>query len=326
MGQPDFPRQMSSSTFFDRTVLITGGTGGVGLEAARALRAHGAEIIIGSRDPARYAVAAAELGDQGVHPFIADIADSRQVERQLELMRSSGVEPTDVIHSAAGGMEPLLRDLARLMTSLRKLRGGDLDQAHAAARDELAPLVVGTRELAMTVNCLAPSRLLDQLVPRLPAGGSVTFYSSLWASLYPHPQVPIYYEAVAEAKQALERWLENRAGTWASRRITTAVISANLVLDTRMGYLLDRLCSDLMPSADRERWRSTYVSCSELVEATLDVLGRTGPDSLGGLVRLYLPGPGAVVDRVGPDDSPMHLPVALAPNAPTWAQERRSIE
>ena len=309
---------MSSNTFSGRTVLITGGTGGVGMEAGRVLRARGAEIIIGSRDPARYEWAATELGDHGIHPFIADITNTHQVERQLELMYSIGLEPTDVIHAAAGGLEPILKTLTRLMIGLRDLRGPELVESHAGARAELAPIVADTRELAMTVNYAAPSRLLDLLVPRLLPGGTVTFYTSLWSSLYPHPQVPIYYEAVAESKHAMERWLEDRARAWASRSITTAVISSTWIRDTRVGQVLDRFCASPMPPADRERWRSTYVSCAELVEATLSVLEGSGPGSSGGLVRLLLPGPGEVANQVTANHPLMRVPMVLARNSPTW--------
>jgi NAD(P)-dependent dehydrogenase (short-subunit alcohol dehydrogenase family) len=298
--------------------LITGGTGGVGFEAAKALRREGATLILGSRDPERFAKTAAELGNDGIHPFIADITDSAEVDRQLTLMRLGGLDPTDVIHSAAGGMEPLLRDVARLTAGLRKLHGSELDRAHAAARAEVAPLVANTRELAMAVNCVYPSRLLDALAPKLPAGGTVTFYSSLWASLHPDtPQVPVFYEAVAEGKQALERWLERRANAWAALGITTTVISAQPILNTRMGYLLDRFCGDILSPDDRERWRSSCVSCSDLVDATLELLRRASPQGVGKLVRLFIPGPGDVTDRIAAND-PRMPPIAWARNAPIW--------
>jgi NAD(P)-dependent dehydrogenase (short-subunit alcohol dehydrogenase family) len=304
---------------YGRTALVTGGTGGVGLDVARALLARGATVVIGSRDPARYARAAGELGGKDVHPFIVDITDSVKVDRELERMYASGIVPTDVIHSAAGGMEPVLRDVARLSAGLRKLRGAELDRAHAAARSELAPLVADSRGAAMTVNFAAPSRLLEQVVARMPDGGNVFFYSSLWASLYPHPQVPIFYEAVAEAKLALERWLENQAPAWALRRITTAVISANAILNTRMGYLLDRFCAEPLPPAERDRWRSDCVTCSELVNSTIAVFERS--HSPGGFVRLFLTRPGEVVDRMGADDAPMLERLAFARNAPIWREE-----
>jgi len=312
---------MTVSSFSGRTIFITGATGGVGVEAARGLHALGAAVVLGSRDPSRYEVVARELGGERVHPFIADITDELRVKEALDQMFSSGLAPTDIVHAAAGGMEPLLHDVARLVAGLRNVRGPEMDHALAAAREELAPIVANTRELAMAVNFTAPSTLLDELVARMRDGGSIVFFSSLWASLYPHPQIPVYYEAVAEAKQALERWLESKAGSWASRHITTAVISANLVLNTRMGYLLDRWCADPMPPDHRARWRSSYVSSSQLVEATLRVLNRSALPGAGGFIREFLPGPGKVVDDLSAEDPPMQYPVALAPNAPRWSEE-----
>jgi NAD(P)-dependent dehydrogenase (short-subunit alcohol dehydrogenase family) len=311
---------MSSRALGERTILITGGTGGVGLEAARALLARGARVIIGSRDPDRFATAAAELGHEGVHPFIADLINPQQVEREIEILRNRGLRPTDVIHAAAGGMESVLRDLVRLMIGLRGLIGHEKDRAHAAARDELAPLVAASREFALTVNCKAPSQLLDLIVPSMAAGGTVTFYSHLWASLYPHPQVPIYYDAVAESKHAFEGWLERHASEWASHGITTAIISTNLIGNTRMGSLLDRFCAEPMPAADRLRWRSSFVNCSDIVDATLGVIDRAADGSQAGLVWLFIPTPGELTDQVGPDHPAVSHPVALALNAPVWSE------
>jgi NAD(P)-dependent dehydrogenase (short-subunit alcohol dehydrogenase family) len=300
-----------------RTILVTGGTGGAGLATARVLRERGAELVIGSRDPARYADAAEVLGS-GVHPFIADVTDRPAVERAIERLYAAGVAPTDVIHAAAGGMEPLIRGMMRRLVGLRKLPADRLGEATRGVREELSPIVAETRELARRVNCEGPAAFLDLLVPRLPRGGSVMFYSSLWASHWPHPQVPIYYEAVAEGKQALERFLEERAPAWGAAGVTTAVISANLITGTRMGTLLDRWCTDLMPPADRERWRSTYVDCADLVEATLRVLTHRRSDGEG-LLWLWIPLPGQISDRLGREDLPLSYPVALAPNSPSWA-------
>jgi len=175
------------SFVFDRTILITGATGGVGLEAARVLRARGAEVIIGSRDHGRYSQTATLLGEEGVHSFIADLTDPQQVAHGLELIQRNGFEPTDVVHAAAGGLEPILRDMVRLLTGLKKVHGVERDQAHAAAMVELAPIVKATREMAMTVNFTAPSELLDILVPRLPPGGSVTFYNEHLVELLSPP-------------------------------------------------------------------------------------------------------------------------------------------
>ena len=313
------PDTLDRGTYSGRTILITGGTGGVGLDAARAVRARGAQVVIGSRDPGRYAQAASGLGDEGIHPFIADVTDESQVERQLEILSHEGLELTDIIHAAAGGMEPVLRDLARLMAGIKRANGAERDRANSVARIELEPLVAGTRAGAMAVNFSGPVAFLTSVVPRLPKGGTVTFYSSLWASLYPHPQIPIYYEPVAEAKQALEVWLGEQAGAWAHAGITTAVVSANLILNTRMGQLLDRFCAELMAPEERERFRQTYVSSADLVASTLAVIDRAAGGSPPGFIRVFILGPGQVEDRVARDSPSMLFRLPLSGDPPTWA-------
>jgi NAD(P)-dependent dehydrogenase (short-subunit alcohol dehydrogenase family) len=308
---------MKSTNLANRSILITGGTGGVGRAVARAVDELGAEVIIGSRDLARYEQAAAELSSGRTRPFVADLTDSADVERGLERLVREGGLPTDVVHCAAGGMEAIMRDLVRLTSGLRRIDAAELDRAHSAAMLEMTDLVKGTRQAAMDVNCIGPANLLKRLVPMLPVGGVVIYFSSLWATHFPHPQVPMYYSAVAEAKQALEHWLEQEAQGWKARRITTAVISANLILDTRMGYLLDRMCTDLMLPSDRDRWRSTYVTNADMVRTALDVL--TSRDSQAGFTRLFLPLPGQVLERMSPSDPPMQHAIAFAPNAPRWS-------
>src|SRR5438067_8113232 len=130
-----------------RTILITGGTGGAGLEIARALNEYGAEVDLGTRDAAHYADAAASLDKGGaVHPFIADLTDPRSIERGLGNLELEGVHPTDVIQASAGGMEPLMRLLMRRLVGLRKVPPHELGAATAALREELGPIVAGTRD------------------------------------------------------------------------------------------------------------------------------------------------------------------------------------
>src|SRR5438045_598751 len=105
--QPDKPGSEMKPSLAGRTILITGGTGGAGLEVARVLHEYGAEVVIGTRDADHYAEAAASLDKGGaVHPFIADLTDPRSIERGLGNLELEGVHPTDVLQATACGTEP----------------------------------------------------------------------------------------------------------------------------------------------------------------------------------------------------------------------------
>jgi retinol dehydrogenase-14 len=67
-----------------RTVLITGGTGGIGRATARGLAAMGAQVAITGRDPARTEAAARDVraaGGPAVEVFVADLSAQSEVRR-----------------------------------------------------------------------------------------------------------------------------------------------------------------------------------------------------------------------------------------------------
>jgi retinol dehydrogenase-14 len=68
-----------------KTVLVTGGSGGIGKAAACGLAALGARVGITRRDPARAAVAAAEIrvasGNRAVDAFAADMSSQSEIRR-----------------------------------------------------------------------------------------------------------------------------------------------------------------------------------------------------------------------------------------------------
>ena len=69
-----------------RTVLVTGGTGGIGLATAAGLAGLGARVGIVGRDLARSEAAAAHLRGSGadVDVFVADVSSQREVRRLAE--------------------------------------------------------------------------------------------------------------------------------------------------------------------------------------------------------------------------------------------------
>jgi 3-oxoacyl-[acyl-carrier protein] reductase len=292
---------VSDGDFSGRTVLVTGGSSGTGLALVRELHRQGATVVIGTRRPDRYAEIASELGGLRVHPFLADITDLERTSAQLRDLLAGGPLPTDVVHSAAGGLEPILRHLLRKAVALRKVAPSEFDRAVGQARDEIRELVAANRGHAFAVNFDAPARLLEEAAAALPDGGALVFYSSLWSSFYGRVPTPQFYAGVAESKLALEGWLEERAPAWAERRITTAIISGHTASDTSMGEVIDRHLAPLLGSR-QDRFRGFFITTADLVDTALQVLRLAGrANAAGGLLRRYVHGRNQVFDELGPD-------------------------
>src|SRR2546430_6347168 len=68
-----------------KTVLVTGGTGGIGRATAAGLAALGARVAIAGRDPVRARAVAADIaaasGNRAVDGFAADMSSQEEVRR-----------------------------------------------------------------------------------------------------------------------------------------------------------------------------------------------------------------------------------------------------
>src|SRR5688572_17865082 len=102
-------RRLSSKARYDlrgRTVLITGGSRGLGLALAREMAAQGGRIIICGRDPDSLERAAASLANTGaeVLAISADVTDPGSVAEMVEAVRR-GYGHVDVLVNNAGVIE-----------------------------------------------------------------------------------------------------------------------------------------------------------------------------------------------------------------------------
>jgi len=78
-------------------VVVIGGSGGIGLEAARRARAEGAEVILTGRNNDRLSQAAGEVGAQKTAAF--DAADTTALQRFFQDLPA----PIDHVMVTAGG-------------------------------------------------------------------------------------------------------------------------------------------------------------------------------------------------------------------------------
>jgi NAD(P)-dependent dehydrogenase (short-subunit alcohol dehydrogenase family) len=149
-------------SFRDRSVLITGGSRGFGLQMARQLGAEGARVLLAARDRAELDRARDDLRDRGVDAstFACDLTDRARAERLVEHV---------VAHH--GAIDVLINNAGIIQV-------GPLD--HMQPRDF---------EEAMAVHFWAPLHTMRAAIPhmRRQGGGRIVNVSSIGGKIgVPH--------------------------------------------------------------------------------------------------------------------------------------------
>jgi 3-oxoacyl-[acyl-carrier protein] reductase len=87
-----------------KVALVTGGSAGIGLAAAKSLAREGCHVCVSARNPERLADAVVELQEFGgvVHAVLADVEDPEAAERVVRETRDV-VGPVDILVANAGG-------------------------------------------------------------------------------------------------------------------------------------------------------------------------------------------------------------------------------
>jgi NAD(P)-dependent dehydrogenase (short-subunit alcohol dehydrogenase family) len=295
----------SGAALTGRTILVTGASSGAGLNGAIAWAGLGAHVVVGSRSEDRYREVESRIAAGRVHPFIADLADPASIDLALDALERSGVTPTDIVHSAAGGLEPMVRPLLRAAVAQRKRPPGpERDAALAKHGEEMANRSTGASAMAWRVNVDGPRHLITRLAPRLPDGARIITYASIWSALFSEGAYPAFYHAVAESKTGLETWLAGQAPGWSSRHIALTVLIGHILADTSTGMLIDRNLTPLMSEADQPEFRSAYITTDDLTTAATRLLLEPDP-VIGVLRRAYVMRAGVVLDEIPPDVAAM---------------------
>jgi NAD(P)-dependent dehydrogenase (short-subunit alcohol dehydrogenase family) len=117
-----------------QTVVVIGGSAGIGLETARRARAEGADVVLTGRDPARLEHAAGEVGASSTATFDANDSDA------LEGFFAGLDGPIDHVMVTAGG--PYYAPLAEM----------DFDEARRALQEHPMLMVGVARHAAGKVR------------------------------------------------------------------------------------------------------------------------------------------------------------------------------
>jgi NAD(P)-dependent dehydrogenase (short-subunit alcohol dehydrogenase family) len=109
----------SGPEMLGQTVVVIGGSAGIGLETARRARAEGADVVLTARNPERLERAATELGAKGSAAF--DATDFDRLDRFFEEL------PTPIDHLMVTAGSPYYGPLATM----------DFDQARRDVEEHL---------------------------------------------------------------------------------------------------------------------------------------------------------------------------------------------
>lgn len=191
--------------FEGKTVLITGGSSGIGLAGAKLLIAEGAEVIVTGRTESHLAAAAAELGEKAVVVH-DDASDGKTLERLLPVVEDTG------------GLDGLWLNAAYGIAAT-------VEEADKEAIEKL-----------LQVNVVAPMLQMGALSPYLKDGSSVVVTSST-AVYEGRPMVSLYAASKAAILTAARGW----AAEYAPRGIRVNALVPGPIKSNLRAQLPDEL-------------------------------------------------------------------------------------
>lgn len=170
-----------------RTVLITGGTSGIGLELARQLQQRGNTVLVTGREQERLDAAQRLL--PGLHTFKSDVSNPQDIAMLYQNV-SARFPALDTLINNAG-----------IMRNLNLNKDRDLQDV--------------TREIE--INLSGPVRMIQQFLPHLKARPSALIVNvSSGLAFVPFPASPVYCAtkaAIHSYTQSLRVQLEGTAVT-----------------------------------------------------------------------------------------------------------------
>ena len=238
----------------DKTVLVTGGSSGIGRATALKLAEAGARVLIVARDPVKLAKVHAEAKERGGHlsTYACDLADPVECERFLTRLRTEH-----------GHIDILINNAGR---SIRR----SIDNTYGRMHDY---------ERLMQINYFAAVRLTLGLLPGMveQGGGMVVIVSSIGVLTN-----AARFAGYNASKAALEAFARCAAGEYNSRGIHFSIVNLPLV---RTPMVAPTRIFEYFPLIEPER--AAEMVCSAIVHRSDRLATRLG--SLARFVELFMP-------------------------------------
>ncbi|HSX19175.1 MAG TPA: hypothetical protein VLE91_03490 [Candidatus Saccharimonadales bacterium] len=324
-----------ASQLSGRVVMMTGASEGTGEYVAAEI--PGIEVIAGMRfvkdrktgviDPgkttAKFEKVANQIGVERTLPFIADITNDEEVGVAYSKLKEQGKYPTDVILSAAGGLEGAL--IVKMISVLRGLQRGkrnaeqgitetisgtpattytgeQVDEKLAQFEIEISEEIEAQMPAAEAINVTANINLLEKIKESKQKGEitgdmRVIFYSSTPSTFFGedldedgNDRTPFFYTGVAQTKNKFEKWMEEHWQEYAEVGIYFGILSMHLILGTRVHEFFEQ---QLKPFVSEETWKAVepgFIDQSLAYEATEQMLVEDISKWKNGVRRLYAVG------------------------------------
>ncbi len=190
-----------------RTVLVTGGSGGIGAQVAQQLAGADTHVVVNYRARTQRAEAVADaIRAAGGHASTlrADISDESQCTSMIDAIATRFGRLDGLILNASVGVE----------------LGADPGYA-------------------MRRNREAQRRLALMAVPLMPAGGRIVFVTSHQAHFYPYKAVPKGYTALAASQRAGEATLHAMRPELHRAGLDLTVVAGDMIEEDFAGAIVN---------------------------------------------------------------------------------------
>jgi len=288
---------------YNRRLLITGGSHGTGFAIGENAVLLGADVILGSRTGNSFDKADNRMQMDNVCPFIADFKNPKEVKKAIRWLVKNDLIPTDIILSAAAGLDVILNPVGRKVVRLAKMQGEGRASGLVEIQEEIRKRIEANYPTTLQINSESNKTLIEELGPYLGANTRIIFLSSLPSDLYGEVKTPNIYEGVARSKHDFIRYLSWKGPELARRQIYSAVVSGNLLLDTVTAQTLIKLgkmLPDVVAISPNLNLPTTKDMAVEVERILLDdprfYRFRRVP------YRRYVIGPGPAEDYLSPKD------------------------